>query len=123
MSRPSGDSCLTYPSITKAWRSDSTSLMNFVIRARSAKPHVRFGQQGDITRSFGQEASIKVTSSGGCEATLGSRTTSSPQTGRTISSSRSRRRGSIPLRMVIRQNCTEDVECHAPQILFQLNDE
>ena len=48
-------------------------------------------------------------------------TTSSRRTGKDRSNLRSRRRGSIPPRTTIRENCTEDVECHAPQVLFQLN--
>jgi len=39
---------------------------------------------------------------------------------RTLLSSRSRSWGGIPLRVAFRQNCTENVECHASQILLQL---
>ena len=42
------------------------------------------------------------------------------QLGGAFPSPRSRTGGSLSFRMAFRQNCTEDVECHAPQVLLQL---
>ena len=42
------------------------------------------------------------------------------QLGGAFPSPRSRTRKSLSSRMAFRKNCTEDVECHAPQVLLQL---
>ena len=43
------------------------------------------------------------------------------QLGGTFSSLRSRKEGRLSLRVAFGQNSTEDVECHAPQVLLHMN--